>query len=365
LDAASERGLQLYETIKCYAEKVVEIPSVAGFEEALAALVQSFLDGKTDSVARDRIGNVVAKKAGCGEKKLTVLIEAHMDQIGLMITKVEENGVLRFTNVGGINPITLFGKRVRVLGRETLFGVIGMKPPHIATEEEFAEVESIDKLYIDIGLDSKSGSERFVDVGDIAVLDYSSSMLLGDHFCSSGLDNKAGVLTLLAFTDLMTAMKSYHDLSILFSVQEEVGLRGAKVAGYSISPDVAIVCDVTFADTMGSGTGSEIVTGRGPAVSKGPGYYPPLVKRIQEVAKREDIPVQEEIEAKPGGTDAYAIQTTKRGVYTGGISVPLRYMHSQTEIISVKDVYRASKLLAHLAMDPELLGGFTTAGGAV
>ena len=354
----------MHERIKSYAGRVAEIPSVAGFEEAFAALVQSLLDGKTDSVARDRMGNVVARKAGHGEKKLTVLVEAHMDQIGLMITKIEENGVLRFTNVGGVNPITLFGKRVRVLGRSTLYGVIGMKPPHIATEEELAEVESLDKLYIDIGLDSKSGSERFVEVGDTAVLDYASSMLLGDHFCSSGLDNKAGVLTLLAFADLMTGMKSYHDLSILFSVQEEVGLRGAKVAGYSISPDVAIVCDVTFADPMGGGTGSEIVTGRGPAVSRGPGYYPPLVRRMHEVAKREDIPVQEEIEAKPGGTDAYAIQTTRKGVYTGGISVPLRYMHSQTEIISVKDVYRASRLLAHLVMDPDLLGRPGTPGGA-
>jgi putative aminopeptidase FrvX len=354
----------VYETIKSYAEKVAAIPSVSGFEEVLADLVVSLLDGKIDSVARDRMGNVVAEKAGFGAKKLKVLVEAHMDQIGLMITKVEENGVLRFTNVGGINPVTLFGKRVRVLGRETIYGVIGMKPPHIATEEELSEVESLDKLYIDIGLDSKSGSERFVEVGDTAVLDYTSSMLMGDHFCSSGLDNKAGVLTLLAFADLLAVMKTCHDLSILFSVQEEVGLRGAKVAGYSISPDVALVCDVTFADPMGSGTGSEIVTGRGPAVSKGPGYYPPLVKRMREIAGREDIPVQEEIEARPGGTDAYAIQTTRRGVYTGGISVPLRYMHSQTEIINIKDVYRASRLLAHLVMEPDLLGQSGTAGGA-
>jgi endoglucanase len=363
-DAVSEGSFKVYETITSYAEKIAETPSIAGFEEVLAALVVSLLDGKTDSVARDRMGNVVAVKAGLGAKKLKVLVEAHMDQIGLMITKVEENGVLRFTNIGGINPITVFGKRVRVLGRETLYGVIGMKPPHIATEEEFSEVESLDKLYIDIGLDSRSGSERFVAVGDTAVLDYASSVLLGDHFCSSGLDNKAGVLTLLAFADLVSAMKTYHDLSMLFSVQEEVGLRGAKVAGYSIAPDIALVCDVTFADPVGSGTGSEIVTGRGPAVSKGPGYYPPLVKRMHEIAKREDIPVQEEIEAKPGGTDAYAIQTTRRGVYTGGISVPLRYMHSQTEIISVKDVYRASKLLAHLVMDPGLLERPGTTGGA-
>jgi endoglucanase len=353
----------MYERIKSCAVRIAEIPSVAGFEDALAALLQSLLGGKTDTVTRDRMGNVVASKAGHGEKKLGVLVEAHMDQIGLMITKIEANGLLRFTNVGGINPITLFGKRVRVMGRETLYGVIGMKPPHIATEEEFAEVESLDKLYIDIGLDSGSGSERFVEVGDAAVLDYASSTLLGDHFCSSGLDNKAGVLTLVAFADLMTAFKNYHDISILFSAQEEVGLRGAKVAGYSISPDVAIVCDVTFADPAGVGQGPEVVTGRGPAVSRGPGYYPPLVKRIHEVAKREDIPVQEEIEATPGGTDAYAIQTTRKGVYTGGISVPLRYMHSQTEIVSLKDVYRASKLLAHLAMDPDLLGRSGTSGG--
>lgn len=104
------------------------------------------------------------------------------------------------------------------------------------------------------------------------------------------------------------------------------------------------------------GTVPEVVTGKGPAISKGPGYYPPLVKRLCEIAKREDIPVQEEIEAAPGGTDAFVIQTSKRGVYTGGISVPLRYMHSQAEIINLKDVYRASKLLALLAMEEDPLG---------
>jgi endoglucanase len=346
----------VFDAIKSYAEKLTAIPSVSGFEGDLAVLILSLLDGKVDSAARDRMGNVVAAKSGRGEQKLKVLVEAHMDTIGLMITKIEDNGILRFTNVGGINPVTLFGKRVRVYGRERIDGVIGTKPPHIASEEELAEVESVDKLFIDIGFDSRAGAERFVEAGDTAVLDYESASLQGDHYASSGLDNKAGVLALLSFADLMTVMNAYHDLSILFSVQEEVGLRGAKVAGYSISPDVALVCDVTFADPSGGAGGPEILTGRGPAVSRGPVYFAPLVKRIHEIARREDIPVQEEIEAKPGGTDAYAIQTVRKGVWTAGISVPLRYMHSQTEIVSFKDVYRAAKLLAHIVLEPDLLG---------
>ena len=350
--------LRMFENLRALAEKICAVPSVSGFEGAFADLVCSLLEGSVDSARRDRLGNVIAAREGRGGKKLNLLFEAHMDQIGLIITKIEENGVIRFSNIGGINPLTLFGKRVKVFGKETFFGVIGMKPPHIAAEEELSAVETLDKLYIDAGSRTRMESERLVSVGDVALLDYHSSALSGDHFASSGLDDKAGVLTLLSCAGLLGAMKAYHDVTFLFSVQEEVGLRGAKVGGYTLAPDAAVVCDVTFGDPMSDarGTVPEVVTGKGPAISKGPGYYPPLVKRLCEIAKREDIPVQEEIEAAPGGTDAFVIQTAKRGVYTGGISVPLRYMHSQTEIINLKDVYRASKLLALLAMEEDPLG---------
>jgi len=340
-------GDDMLESLKSYAEKLTAVPSVSGFEGAFADLIVSIIGDKVESVQRDVMGNVIAFRGGRGRERLKLLFEAHMDQIGLMITRIEENGILRFTNVGGINPLALFGKRVKVFGKKEIFGVIGMKPPHIAAEEEISAVESLDRLFIDAGYSSKTEAEELVTPGDIAVLDYRSEGMLADHFCSSGLDNKAGVLALLAASELLETSKNYHDVYFLFSTQEEVGLRGAKVGGFTVSPDAAFVCEVTFGDQTGSG--SDIRTGKGPVVGKGPNFYPPLVKLICDIAKREDIPIQEEIEPRPGGTDAYYLQITKQGVYTATLAVPLRYMHSQTEIICMKDVYRAAKILVNLA----------------
>jgi putative aminopeptidase FrvX len=350
----SKNGTRL-EKLKQYIKELSRVPSVSGSEDVLAELLISFMEGKVDSCSRDTIGNVIGVKKGSEQGGVRLLFEAHLDQIGLMIHRIEENGILRFTGIGGVNPATICGKRVRVYGREELFGIIGMKPPHIATKEETSRVSQISELFIDIGCRSQKEASKYVAPGDTAVVDYYSDWLLGDHFTSGGLDNRAGVYALLGLVDLLQESRHIHEVLLLFSVQEEVGLRGAKVAGYALTPDVAVVCDVTFGDPVGNPT--EITTGKGPVVGKGPNFYPPLVHKICEIARREDIPFQEEVEERPGGTDAYYLQITKRGVYTAGIYVPLRYMHSPVEVINVKDVYRASKLMLYLTFEKNILSG--------
>jgi endoglucanase len=271
----------------------------------------------------------------------------------MMISGIEDNGILRFTQVGGINPLTLYGKRVRVYGKREIYGIIGVKPPHLSAPDE-KRAEPIHELFIDAGYRSGREAARQVGIGDVVLVDQYVDELQGDHLAGSGLDNKAGVLTLLSAAELLSRVRHYHDVILLFAVQEEVGLRGAKVGGFKLHPDAAVVCDVTFADP---GEGSITVkTGKGPVIGRGPGYYPPLVNRIGELAGREDIPVQEEVEARPGGTDAYYLQITRSGVYTAGLYIPLRYMHSPVEIICVKDVYRAAKLLTQLSLQEDLLG---------
>jgi putative aminopeptidase FrvX len=329
------------------------IPSISGFEEEMAATIESMIREHVDGIERDKLGNLIALKRGNGAHPRRLLFDAHIDQIGLMITRIEDNGVLRFTQVGGVNPLTLYGKRVRIFGRLETTGIIGTKPPHLISGEE-AKAEPVQKLFIDAGYRSRREAQRRVDIGDIALVDYYVDELLGDHVTGSGLDNKAGVLTLLSATELLSRVSHYHDVLLLFAVQEEVGLRGAKVGGFSAHPEVAVVSDVTFADP-GEKT-IEVKTGKGPVLAKGPNYYPPLVKRIGELAQREDIPVQEEVEPRPGGTDAYFLQVSRTGVYTAGISIPLRYMHSPVEVINVKDVYRASKLLVLISQEAALLG---------
>jgi putative aminopeptidase FrvX len=337
-----------------------EIPSVTGREDEMAEFLTVRMSPLVDEVSRDVLGNVVAVKRGKGRDRLRILLDAHMDQIGLMITHIEENGILRFTGVGGVNPQTLYGKRVTLFGRKNLLGIVGMKPPHLLGPEEKGKAHGFEDLFIDTGLGSRREVGRTIQVGDTAAVDGATLALTNDHMAGSGLDNKAGVLTLLSAAVLMEPLRQEHDVIFLFAVQEEVGLRGAGVAGYTIDPDIAVVCDVDFGDPGGERPGggkSEIRTGKGPVVSIGPNFSPALVRRIREIAKREDIPIQESVEPHPGGTDAYPLQVARRGVYTAGVSIPLRYMHSQTEVISLMDVYRASKLMAHLARDPEPLGG--------
>ncbi len=334
-------------------EELSSVPSVSGFEDSFSTLIRSFIAEKVDQITEDVLGNVVAFRKGNGRKKMKLLFEAHLDQIGLMITGIEENGIFRFAGIGGVNPLTLYGKRVRILTSEGLYGVIGMTPPHLMKEEDREKIEPVEKLHIDAGFRSREEAKRHVDVGDVVVVDQRSQVLAKGHYSGSGLDNKAGVLTLISAVHALEHMQLYHDAYFLFAVQEEVGLRGAKVGGFTLFPHAAVVCDVTFADPMSEGT--EVKTGKGPVVGKGPNYFPQLVRTICDVAEREDIPIQEEIEARPGGTDAFVLQVAKRGVYSAGLFIPLRYMHSQVEIINLKDVYRASKLMSYLALKEELL----------
>jgi endoglucanase len=329
-----------------------QVPSISGFEDEFADLIIKSINDKVERVTRDTLGNVIAMKSGSGKNRVRLLFEAHLDQIGVMITKVENNGILRFTGIGGINPLTLLGKRVRVFAKRDLYGIIGMKPPHLISKQEMGNVPPIGSLFIDGGFSSSSEAEKLVTIGDVAIVDYYSDPLMNEHFSSSGLDNKAGVITLLSLIDILNTLRNYHDIYFLFAVQEEVGLRGARVGGHTLDPDIAVVCDVTFADPFGDAL--KVKTGKGPVIGMGPSYFQSLVNKICNIAKREDIPIQKEIEARPGGTDAYYLQITRRGVQTAGISIPLRYMHSPVEIINLKDIYRAAKLMAQLAIEESL-----------
>lgn len=363
-------------------EKLMKIPSISGFEDEFADEIIKLAGNYVDSYKKDKLGNLILFKEGYGKEKLKIMYCAHMDQIGLMILKIEENGVLKFAKVGGINPLTLYGKRVKIIknlninnnekkldknienkiqnqnktetnkfGIEYIYGIIGMKPPHLVEDE--SKVEKIDELYIDCGFSSYEEASKHIKIGDIAILDSDFIKLKANNYSYIGFDNKAGVLTLISLCNLLKDIKPYHDLYIVFSTQEEVGLRGAKVSAFSIYPDIAIVCDVTFGDPRGNI--SDVKTSSGPVISKGPNYHPSLVSSIENICSEEDIPYQTEIEARPGGTDAYITQITKAGIYSSLISIPLRYMHTQVEVINLKDIYRASKIMYYLSLKEKLI----------
>jgi len=325
-------------------ESMMKTPSVSGYEKDFARQIQEKILPFVDKTEIDTLGNLIAYKKGTGKNKLKIMLSAHMDQIGLMITKIEENGILRFAPIGGINPLTLYGKRISIFtGKTTVTGIIGMKPPHLSDPSN-NKPEAISELFIDCGfMDSKTCSEK-ITVGDLALVDFEFQKLKNNHYSCSGFDNKAGVLTILSAAEILSAREHYHDVIYLFSVQEEVGCRGAKVGTFFVEPDIALICDVTFGDPKGNI--SDVKTGEGPALAKGPNYHPYIISRLEELAETEDIPFQVEIESRPGGTDAYVTQVSRSGVFSALISIPLRYMHTQVEIINLKDIYRASKLMA-------------------
>ncbi len=339
------------EVIKKYLDQALSIQSITGRETEFSEFLIDIIKDKVDSYEVDALGNLKAFIRGNGSEKLKILYDAHMDQIGLLVTHIEKNGIVRFTNIGGINPLVLYGKKVKVYGNKEMIGVIGMTPPHISNSDS-SKALGYDKLFIDLGFSSNKEAEKFLKVGDTALLDSKTIKLKKNNYSGIAFDDKAGVLALLSLIEQFSKTTPYHDIYIVFSTQEEIGLRGAKVAGYDIYPDIAIACDVTFADPVG--VPYNLKTGEGPVLTIGPGHNSKLYKILTKIADDEDIPFQKEVEPRPGGTNTFTYQISKGGVFSMLISIPLRYMHTQVEIVNIKDIYRTSKLMKQIGLKEEL-----------
>jgi len=288
-----------------------------------------------DEVQVDTLGNVIGIKKG-GDKK--VLLAAHMDQIGFMVRGITEDGYLAISPMGGVNPITLRSRMVRIRGRNGyVFGVIGEKPPHI---EKKAEKKEIKELRVDIGVNSREEAEKFVNIGDVGTF-VANYYELGNRIVATALDDRAGIYTLLK---VMENVESDSTLYFVASVQEEIGLRGAKVSGFRVEPDIGIAIDVTHARMPGMGKEEEpIELGKGPTIGVGPTAHPKIVRHFIDSAG--DIPYQIEPNPSRSGTDADVIQLTKEGVATVVISIPLRYMHSSVEMLDKRDLENTVRLI--------------------
>ncbi|MHA1590627.1 MAG: M42 family metallopeptidase [Candidatus Njordarchaeales archaeon] len=336
------------------AKKLCETPSPSGFESKIREVLIEEIRDYVDELWIDSMGNLIAKKAGQGEGK--VMIAAHMDEIGLMITNIDKNGFLRFVPVGGWSPRILPAQRVliRTIDGNTVHGVIGIKPPHIEKPEERQKVIPLENLFIDIGVTSDEEAKKLgIEVGSIAVIESTVERLGNpDVITGRAFDDKIGVVT--AVETLKVLEDSKVDAYFVFTVQEEVGLKGARTAAFSINPDIGIAIDVTIAaDVPGTPEHAKIVKlGKGPAIKvmdgrAGSGLiaHPAIRDLLIAVAKEEKIPYQ--LEVLPGGTtDASAIQITREGIPAGAISIPTRYIHSPIEIVHLEDVTNAVKLLA-------------------
>ena len=325
-------------------------PGVSGYEDPVRQIVRRDFERLADDVRVDKMGNLIALKRGenTGDNpRRALMLAAHMDEIGLLVTKLDE-GFLRFATVGGFDVRTLPGQEVMVHGRADLPGVIGSRPPHVLPPEERKKVTPLDGLFIDVGL-PQTELERNVRVGDMITLRGDFAELQTGYVSGKAMDDRAGVASLIQCLDTMTAMRSVWDVFAVATVQEEIGLRGAITSAYDIDPDIAIAVDVGFGRTPGLSEGESSELNKGPGIGIGPNIHPLMQRRLIETAKENEIPFQTEAIPGRSGTDAWAIQVAREGIPTALLSIPLRYMHTPVETAHTKDVERTGRLMALFA----------------
>ena len=323
-----------------------EASGVSGYETEVREIAVEEFEKYADEVRVDKLGNVIALKRGTGGAKPSkrVMLAGHMDEIGLIVSKIEK-GFLHFTTVGGFDKRVLLGQEVVVHGRRDLPGVIGSRPPHVLPKEEREKVIEIDKLFIDVGL-PEEGVGEVVRVGDLATIARDFVELREGFVAGKAFDDRAAVVAILVCLEDLAFTKHIWDVYAVATVQEEVGLRGAITSTYDLAPDIAIAIDVGFGKQPGVSEADTIEMGKGPAIAFGPNIHPKLHEALVKVAKDLEIPYQ--VDPIPGrsGTDAWAMQVTREGIPTALLSIPLRYMHTSVETLSAKDIERTGRLLA-------------------
>ncbi|MEN8241691.1 MAG: M42 family metallopeptidase [Chloroflexota bacterium] len=321
--------------MKALIEKLVSVPSPSGYESGIRDVIKETIKPFVDQVEVDALGNLIARKGKQAANGKRIMLAAHMDEIGVMVTHVDEQGYARFTNLGAVFPRNTAGGRVRFLNGAS--GVIGMEPHTSAYS-----VPALAKMFIDLGVDSAKDCP--VQIGDVAVFERKFEET-NNRLVAKAIDNRAGVAVLIE--TLRQLKNGPNEIVAVFTVQEEVGARGAQTAAYGVDPDLGIVIDVTVAADTPKNTLTQVKLGGGPAVhikDIGSIATPEVSAWITKNAKQAKIPTQVSI-LTGGYTDARSIQPSRGGVPTGGISIPCRYVHTPSEMVDLDDLHASVKLL--------------------
>lgn len=327
-----------------FLKKIVGTPRVTGYEFPAQKLIREHLEPKVHDVRVDPLGNLISVLNPDGEPR--ILLEGHIDQIGLQISGFHETGVLHFKPLGMIDPCTLPGKRVNIWTGEgeKHLGVIGRKSVRAFEKPKREEPLELENLYIDVGAGDKDEAKEMISVGDFATFAEYEYRRMGENKVAvgAGFDDSIGAFIV---TEVMREISKAKDTTLdaavfgLSGVQEEIGGRGVRAAGFSINPDIALVTDVTFtSDVPGikSRKAGEVKLGGGPVLGKGPKLNPKLRRRIEGIAEKKEISIQPLSKGTP--LDASFIQVARGGVATALVSVPNRHMHTASEVVCLDDV---------------------------
>ena len=332
--------------MKSLIKKIAQIPGPSGYETKIRAAVRADMEQYADDVIVDALGNLIIRWGKKAPEGLRIMLSAHLDEIGVIVTHVDKQGFLRFARVGGVNPAYCVGGHVKFLNGTQ--GVI-----NIERERKSQSSPSLEKMYIDVG--ATSPDDCPVGVGDVAVFDR-KYVEIGERIVTKALDDRIGVVVLMEALRTLHEedVDSPHELYFVFSTQEEVGLRGAGTSAYRIDPDLGLSVDVTMTGDTPKGTKMEVRLGDGPAIKVRDGGMladPRVVDWMVSTAESCEIPYQLEI-LEGGTTDARAIQVTRAGVPAGCLSVPCRYIHSPSEMVDFWDVQESVQLLVALLSNP-------------
>jgi tetrahedral aminopeptidase len=338
-------------------KNLVETTAPTGYEGPVRELILKTIEPLADEIRVDALGNLIASKAPTqpgeidskSDGLLRIMLSAHMDEIGLIASHIDEKGFVRFQSMGGVNPLTCLGGRVRFLNGAQ--GVIGAEKL-----DDFQRAPTLERMFIDLGADERGGCP--VKVGDVAAFDR-PFLDLGRRIVAKSMDDRIGVAVLIeTLRALSQSTNCLHQVYFVFSTQEEVGLRGATTAAFGLDPDLGLAVDVTASGDTPKGSTMEVALGKGPAVKvrdSGMLADPRVVRWMADGSEKAGLPYQLEV-LERGTTDARAMQTARAGIPSGCLSIPTRYIHSPSEMVDYDDVQNTVRLLTALLSKPVHLG---------
>lgn len=341
--------------IRMMLERLCTVGAPSGFERPAALVAKEMLESLMDEAWIDRLGNAIGVRR-CGKpnaKKL--LLDAHLDEIGLVVTGIED-GYLRFSTIGGVDPRMLPDRELTILTDPPLFGVVACLPPHVLSVEEQEKAPPIEDFYVDTGLDQET-AVKLIPIGTPMVFRDTFTSLGEDQLCSKAMDDRACFVTLLRTAEILKDKELDVDLYIIGSTREEVSGAGAIVGTRAIDPDFCVAVDVTHGKTPDAPASRASVIGGGPAIGIGPNMTRWMTERMFEKAEAEGIEVQKEVMAGHTGTNGWHMQICNEGIATSVVSLPLKYMHTPVEVLEVSDIENIARLLAAFAVDIGKEGG--------
>lgn len=337
-----------------FLRSMIASPSPSGFEQRVQQVIREEVQNYTDELRTDVHGNVIATLNPGGSPR--VMLTAHCDELGFLVRYIDDKGFIYFAPIGGFDPSTLPGERVHIhTANGPIVGVIGRKPAHLLSGEERGKAPKLSELWIDIGVTSKEEAQELAPVGSIATRAALLEPLRGDLVVSRALDDKSGVFTVIEAVRRISEQREKLKAAVFFvsAVQEEVGMRGARTGAYGVEPLIAVAVDVTFTSDHPQTSKHEIGDVRlngGPVITIGGHINPRVYQMLVTAADEAGIAYQIDPQAAGTGTDTDVIQVTRGGVATGLVSIPCRYLHTGSEIVSLKDIDEVAEVLSRFVL---------------